>query len=123
MHIHVVVDSVNIPQTGISVIARRELPLLPNLQTLVKHVGAKAQDQFENIGLGLNLTKPELNAIKSECNNNSKSCFIEIFQKWEQNTTPPYTWMTIIEILESDLVQRKDLALELRRKCAMTHPG
>lgn len=97
----------------------RELPPVPDSLSLLKHVAVKAPDQFEFIALELGFEDPEINIIQSKYNNDSRKCFREIFQKWKQRTTPPYTWETIINILESDLIDRKDLAQELKSKCGL----
>ena len=94
-------------------------PLVPDLLSLLEDVAVKAPDKFKYIGLKLGFSNSELNAIKMECNS-IQDCFCEIFQKWEERTSPPYTWETMIDVLESPLIKRKDLAEQLRRKFGLT---
>lgn len=93
-----------------------ELPLLPDCLSLLSHVALKVQDQFFVIGVSLGLDPGEISTIENESNNNCMKCFAQLFQKWEQRMTPSHTWDTIINILESDLVNRKDVAKELKNK-------
>ena len=82
-------------------------------------VAAKARNQWKNVGTMLDIDASVLHSFGAQYNADPMDCFRAIFSQWKTNcntSCPPFTWLTIIEVLESDVVQRRDLAFELRRK-------
>ena len=42
-----------------------------------------------------------------------KQCFTQVFQKWHDGVTSPYTWEKVAEALESEAVGKKGLLKDL----------
>ena len=66
------------------------------------------------VGIELGLRPDHLNAIESEQNGSLAHCFSAVFHKWECETSPPYSWSTIIAALEAPQVGAKHLAQALK---------
>lgn len=79
-------------------------------------VGAKIPALWRSVGIELRISPDRLDGIEEQYSRNPIRCFEAVFRTWEDATTPPYTWDTIVNVLESPLVDKRDLANDLRRK-------
>lgn len=68
------------------------------------------------IGINLKIDNSKLNAIKALHHGDPLECFIEIINEWKNGATRPYTWETIIDVLESNSVREMNLARDIREK-------
>ena len=82
----------------------------------MEEVAAKAPTEWIKIGTMLDIDQQVLDGIKSQFNGDLMECYRAVFNQWKTTTSCPYTWATIVEILESQVVQRNDLAVEIKRK-------
>ena len=79
-------------------------------------------DVAANVGSWKNVAiQLELRTVDIECIDNQErgivhDCFREVFSLWRKNTTPPYTWTTIISALKSPGVGENCVAMELEKK-------
>ena len=78
----------------------------------------QAAAEWRNIGLQLKLLPGTLDAIHSD-QQRVIPCLEAVFTKWRRNDHPPYTWKTILNVLESNVVGRKRLADDIVHK--LTH--
>ena len=62
------------------------------------------------MGLLLNIPMDQLNAITAT---DPIDCYAEVFNWWQRNGSPPYTWATIIDALRAPIVGEVQLAHEL----------
>lgn len=69
-----------------------------------------------DIGLGLNLIKSDLDAIKERCGGNPDACFLEMLAEWLNKVDPRPTWSAMIAVLEKPAVGYQYLAEELKKK-------
>ena len=88
----------------------------PKVSELMNDVAAKAPDQWMNFGTMLDIDSSVLDSLKARHNADPIACYRDVFTQWKAITTPPYTWETVVEILESGLIERLDLAAEIKRK-------
>ncbi|XP_019862803.1 PREDICTED: uncharacterized protein LOC109591517 [Amphimedon queenslandica] len=73
-------------------------PPIPKERHLMNDVAAKAPEKWMN-------------------KSNPMACYLAVFHHWQTSIDcPPFTWDTIVEVLESDVVHRHDLAVAIRRK-------
>ena len=79
------------------------------------HVAIPALDKFRMIGIGLGIDLPTLNSIE-QLSNSANDRFANLFDRWLQQDSSNLTWETVFTVLESDIVQRRDLVNVLRKK-------
>ena len=91
-----------------------QLQKRPRISDLLNQVAAKASDKWEILGLHLGINYDQLKTIATE-NQDNLTCYVEIFEQWKKNGTPPYTWATIIDALREPSVDKVDLAMELEQ--------
>ena len=82
----------------------------------MEEVAAKAPKEWIKIGTMLDIEQHVLDGFKSQYSPDLMECYRAVFNHWKITTPLPYTWSTIVEVLESEVVQRNDLAAEIRRK-------
>ena len=66
------------------------------------------------IGIGLGIDTSTLNAIDQQYRN-PNDCYLAVFDKWLRTTVNPQ-WETILQVLGTPAVDRRDLALKIREK-------
>lgn len=84
----------------------------PKLVDLLNLVGVDVQVHWRQIGLGLGLKPPELDAIQQKHRgavNSELDCITEVFSKWHDGKTSEYSWKKLAEVLCSPLVNQKHL--------------
>ena len=82
----------------------------PEYYTLLNKVAVGAIDKWKKIGLLLDIPIGQLNSVTTT---DPILCYAEIFNLWQRNGSPPYTWATIIDALRSPIVGERQLAHEL----------
>ena len=87
---------------------------IENFCTLVEDLVPNT-NQWENIGVRLELTATELDRIRIDYHN-EESRFRRVLEIWKKRGSPPYTLNTIIDVLNSPLVKEHVLAEELATK-------
>ena len=58
----------------------------------------------------------DLDAIQVDESQWLRNCFTQVFTKWHNGMTSPYTWVKVAEALESRDVDEKHLVKELYKK-------
>ena len=91
----------------------------PSQLLLMNEVAPKVSVKWMDIATMLALRLPEIQRISAECGSDTHSCIRAVFGKWETSDSKPYTWKTIVEVLGSDLVNERRLALEIKQKYCM----
>lgn len=87
------------------------------LENLLNLVAAKIPNKWYEFGILLSISPEELDTY----NHTPIKCFARVFTTWEKNTSPDYTWETVIDNLESPTIKEKRLAQEIRRKVTICH--
>ena len=95
---------------------RRLSPLekLPKQSDLLNQVAANASNEWENLGLQLDIKYHQLETLADKHRNNV-SRFAEMFELWRKRGSPPYTWATIIDALRAKIVGNISLANDLEQ--------
>ena len=79
-------------------------------------VAAAIPDKWRQVAVGLRLQAADIRRIKAD----EQECamrFLAVFDTWESTETEPYTWKTIIDCLDTPLVNEKRLAKEILARC------
>ena len=58
----------------------------------------------------------DLEAMQASESHWLRECFTQVFDKWHNGMTSPYTWVKVAEALESRGVDEKHLVKELYKK-------
>ena len=82
----------------------------PEYLDLLIKVAACARDKWKMMGVQLNIPTDQLNSMTAI---DPISCYADVFNWWQRNGSPPYTWATIIDALRAPIVGEVQLAHEL----------
>ena len=63
--------------------------------------------------LEINLT--EIERIRQD-KDDEKERFVAVVERWQKNGRPPFTWSTVVQVLESQIVQEHNLADAIRKR-------
>ena len=88
----------------------------PTQSKLKELVTSKVAHKWFPIGIGLGMSREQLEEIRENCNDMPDLCLGTVFYKWEQTTPKPFTWGTLIEVLRSEQVGEKLLANNLKER-------
>ena len=91
------------------------VPPEPVLPDLLNKVAIKIPDKWKSIGIALNIDLAFIRLVEGN-QTTSQERYIEIFDKWKKSLSKPYTWLTIIDALESPSVNENRLAQKLREE-------
>lgn len=72
--------------------------------------------KWKEIAIELELSSTEIDRIAMECRDSIQECFRRVFDRWQRDSRRPFTWDTIIAVLESQVVSENTLAQQLREK-------
>ena len=86
----------------------------PKLPDLMNEVAAVIPSKWKDVGLQLGLEHGVLGGIRGEASH----CYMDVFTRWksQRSTTHPYTWLTIVQVLQTRAVGEERLADEIRNK-------
>ena len=85
----------------------------PLLHDLMEQVAAKIPAKWRRVGIALNLNQSDLDCLPVlDCH----QCFINIFTTWKNQETSPYTWLTVLDALNTKQVGETHLAKEITSK-------
>ena len=88
----------------------------PELLDLMREVAADIPDKWWEVAVGLRLERGDIRRIETDDQKCIKR-FMAVFDAWKRTETEPYTWKTIIDCLDSRLVNEKRLAKEILARC------
>ena len=98
--------------------AKQESTVLTNpvsARDFLNHVAVKILKQWKMFGIQLDIPVSELDTYPSH---NFKECFTRVFASWERKGSPDLSWGTVIDILESPIIDEGRLAEEIKEKMA-----
>ena len=75
-------------------------------------MATRVRHKWEEIGMQLSFDRSYLKSIW-DMRQDPVRCFADIFDVWQRNGSPPYTWATIIDVLKAPIVGEVQLASEL----------
>ena len=90
----------------------------PKLLDLMNEVAAKIPSKWRDIGLQLGLSQGVQEGIATISPRNTNLCYSNVFTLWENqnSTTHPYTWSTIVKVLQAQSVGEEKLATKIKSK-------
>ena len=86
----------------------------PELPLLINQVASIIPDLWRAVGTQLGVPAHFLESFWRQRGGNSMDCFGDVFVYWKEKCTMPYTWLTIIQVLEMPAVGQLELAQTLR---------
>ena len=84
---------------------------------MCEHVATEIPDKWEEFGISVGVKRGDLRAIRAGRPRETNG-FIQVFDKWHNGMTSPYTWVKVAEALES--LHEKWLLEKLYMKLAKT---
>ena len=88
----------------------------PELSDLMNDVASKVSAKWRCISIQLGLTFNDQECFADATGDNAMKCFALVFNAWKSRATRPYTWSTVIEVLNAPAVAEVRLAQELTTK-------
>ena len=85
----------------------------PKLSDLMNHVAAKILPKWHELGIALDLAHNDLECLRAL---DPHQRFSSIFTKWKEQMTKPYTWLTVIDALNTPTVGAINLARDITSK-------
>ena len=82
----------------------------------MNEVASKVSAKWKHISIQLGLTPSDQDSFADATGDNAMKCFALVFNAWKSRATRPYTWSTMIEVLNTPAVAEFRLAQELRTK-------
>ena len=79
-------------------------------------VVAAETNKWEEIAIGLDFSPTEIERIRIDQRENVMKCFIRVFDQWKNQCLPPYSWATIVKVLQSPFIRENDLADKISKK-------
>ena len=95
----------------------------PVLSDLMKEVAAEIPGKWRDIGLQLGLNLGVLERIASISPGDNDHCFSNVFTQWKSQSSRshPYTWLTVVQALQSPAVGESKLANKVMSELS-SHP-
>ena len=89
----------------------------PELPDLMNDIAATIPSKWKDVGLQLGLDHGVLEGIGGEASH----CYMDVFTRWEKqkSTTHPYSWLTIVQVLQTRAVGEEKLADEIKNKLSL----
>ena len=87
---------------------------IPRLKDLLKELSSRVANEWENIGIQLDIEDGQLKQVKSDHGGDSRACLREMFRIWLSCVNPPPSWSAIAEALEC--LGSRDIASQLKSK-------
>ena len=84
----------------------------------MNEVATEIPSKWRDMGLQLGVDQDVLEGIASISPGDINRCYSNVFTRWknQNSTTCPYTWLTIVQALESQTVGEKRLADKIKEK-------
>ena len=83
-----------------------------NIKKLLTELRDKVADEWEDIGIQLDIEEGQLKQIKSDNAGDSKACLREMLRVWLSHVAPPPSWSAMADAL--DTLGHQDVAADLR---------
>ena len=82
----------------------------------MNHVADKTKVKWYQVGIQLKIDVITLNGYETQSSVcDPMRCYANVFVEWKRADKLPYTWATIIKVLESDAVSENDTASNVRK--------
>ena len=88
----------------------------PTLKELSNDIIVPLKSKWREIGIQLGVSPDELDTYYDVRNRNIPLCFTDVLEKWRKSDQLPYTWATILEVLESPFIGEVAIANSIKKK-------
>ena len=81
-------------------------------------VASKILSKWRRVGMSLDISMDDLDAIEKHRRGDNHDCFAEVFTHWQNKSTPqsPADWATLVSVLRSNNVGEVKLSDYIRNK-------
>ena len=79
----------------------------------MSQVVSKIPGKWKWFGIELEIPEAEYN-FDGFPNSDNKECFMRVLTSWRKCAQPRYTWETVLDVLQSDILNEQRLAMEVR---------
>lgn len=86
----------------------------PQLPDLMNEVANCIPDLWREVGVQLGVPVHMLDSFWRQRSNNNMDCFKDVFTYWKDKCTKSYSWLTMIQVLETPAVGQMELAQNIR---------
>ena len=88
------------------------------LADLMNEVAAKIPGKWRDLGLQLGLDMGALDGIAVISPGDNNHCFTNVFTRWknQNSATHPYTWLTVVQALQTASVGESRLSEKIKNK-------
>ena len=93
----------------------------PELSDLMNEVASKVSAKWKQISIQLGLTPNDEECFMASTPNDPIHCLTSVFKVWKKRAKKPYTWSTVIEVLNAPAVDEIRLGKELTTKLSAAH--
>ena len=83
----------------------------PTLPAFLTHIGSQLLSKWKTFGILLEIPFSELDTYPIH---SPVECFARVFDTWERKGSPAFSWETVINVLESPLMEEMTLAQKVR---------
>ena len=87
----------------------------PSTAAFLNKVAAQIPAKWKLFAYNINIEDDALAEIELKYLHNPTECFMNIFRAWKKNLSPPFTWETVIEVLQSPAVGEKKMAEDIKQ--------
>ena len=86
----------------------------PSSAALLNKVAAQIPAKWKLFAYNLNIGHDAITELELKYQHDPITCFMSVFSSWEKAQSPPFTWETVIEILQSPVMGERKMAEDLK---------
>lgn len=90
------------------------------MKQLTNLVISKIPGMWKYFGIELEVPESEHN-FETYPSHDAKECFLKVIMSWKRRGQPDYTWETVLDVLQSENLSEKRLAMDVRSKLMSRH--
>ena len=86
----------------------------PSTAAFLNKVATKIPAKWKLFAYSLNMEEDALDEVTLKLQHSPTECFMSVFSSWKKERDPPFTWETVIDILQSPAVAEKNMAEDIK---------
>ena len=83
----------------------------------MNEVAAPAPAKWWDVAIGLRLGMADVNRIEEESRGHCNRAYLAVFEAWKRQQSSSYTWRSVVECLQSPIVDEQEIATHINEKC------
>ena len=83
----------------------------------MNEVAAPAPAKWWDMAIGLGLGMADVNRIEEESHGRCNRAYPAVFETWKRQQRSSYTWRSVVECLQSPIVDLQKIATQIMKKC------